>query len=227
MTPDTALQPYDFEAAAIREDGITLATQAEALVISDDETDVGAKTVLAIVTKGLKAAEARRVELKAPALAECQAIDTAFGDATAPFETAKALIGTKAGEYFKAKKDAEEAARREAERIEREAMAVRVKAEAEAEAEAFEAAWRGEKPAPTPEPVEVVPVAPIPVTQATTKTWAGTVGMVKKRSYRVVDEAKIPHEFWLLDGARIAKVYAAGDDVPGCEEDITYSPRTH
>jgi len=50
---------------------------------------------------------------------------------------------------------------------------------------------------------------------------------VKTRGYKVVDEAKIPREFWLLDTARIAKTYKAGDDVPGCEEDITYSTRTH
>lgn len=223
MTPTTALQPYDFEAATIREAGLELATQAEALVISDDETDVGAKTVLAIVTKGLKAAEARRVELKAPALAECQAIDTAFGDATAPFKSAKALIGTKTGVYFAAKKDEEEAARREAERLEREAMAARAKAEAEAAA----AQKRGEEPPPAPEPVQVVPTPPIPVAEAVTRTEAGTVGMVKTRGFRIVDEAQIPHDYFLIDVGRIAKKYAAGGDVAGCKENITYSPRTH
>jgi|SRR5665647_264741 len=223
MTPSTALQPYSFEAAEIQAVGDSLRDQAEALVISDDETDIGAKTVLAIVTKGLKAAEARRVELKAPALAECQAIDTAFGDATAPFKTAKALIGTKTGEYFKTKKDAEEAARREAERIEREAFVARAKAEAEAAA----AQKRGEEPAPTPEPVEVAPVAVIPVAEAITKTEAGTVGMVKKRGYKVVDYTQIPRSYWLLDTARVAKEYAGGGDVAGCEEDITWNPRTH
>lgn len=223
MTPTTALEPYDFEAASIREAGLALATQAEALVITDDETDAGAKTVLAIVTKGLKQAEARRVDLKAPALAVCQAIDTAFGDATAPFKTAKALIGTKAGVYFAAKKAKEEAARREAERIEREALAAKAKAEAEAAA----AQKRGEEPVPAPEPVPVAPPAVIPVAQAVTKTEAGTVGMVKMRGYKIVDEAQIPHEFWLLDTARIARAYAGGDDVAGCEENVTYRPRTH
>lgn len=223
MTPSTEIQQFDFEAAAIREMGLALATQAEALVITDDETDVGAKTVLAIVTKGLKAAEARRVELKAPALAECQAIDTAFGEATAPFKTAKETIGAKTGEYFKAKKAAEEAARREAERLEREALAAKAKAEAEAAA----AAKRGEEPAPAPEPVQVSPAAPIPVVQAVTKTEAGTVGMVKTRGYKIVDEANIPRQYWLLDTSRLAQTYKAGNDVPGCEEEITYSPRTH
>lgn len=222
MTPTTALQPYDFEAAAIREAGLALATQAETLVITDDETDAGAKTVLAYVTKGLKAAEARRVELKAPALAECQAIDTAFGDATAPFKTAKATIGTKAGVYFAAKKAKEEAARREAERIEREAFAARAKAEAEAAA----AQKRGEEPVPAPEPVEVVPAAPIPVARAVTKTEAGTVGMVEHRGYEVVNETEIPRMYWVLDTVSLAKTYRSGADVPGCKEVITYAPRT-
>lgn len=223
MTPSTAIQSFDFEAAAIRETGLALATQAEALVITDDETDVGAKTVLAYVTKGLKQAKARHDEVKAEPLAKCNAIDAAFNDAYEPFKTAKDLIGKKTGVYFAAKKTKEEADRREAERIEREAMAARAKAEAEAAA----AAKRGEDPAPAPEPVQVAPVAPIPVAQAVTKTEAGTVGMVKTRGFQVVDQEQIPRAFFLLDVKRIAAIYKSGGDVPGCEEDITYSTRTH
>ena len=218
MTPttETALQPYDREAAQIREAGLALATQAEALVITDDVTDAGAKTVLAYVTKGLKQAKARHDEAKAESLAKCNAIDAAFNDAYEPFKIAKAIIGTKAGVYFAAKKAKEEAARREAERIEREAAAARAKAEAEAKA-------AGQEPAPVPTPVVV---APVEVAQAVTKTEAGTVGMVKTRGYRIVDEAQIPREFWTLDTAAIGKVYRSGKDVPGCVEDITYVPRT-
>lgn len=223
MTESTALQGYNFEAADIREAGLALATQAEALVISDDETDAGAKTVLAYVTKGLKAAEARRVELKAPALAECQAIDTAFGDATAPFKMAKALIGAKAGKYFAAKKAKEEAARRDAERIEREAMAAKAKAEAEAAA----AAKRGEEPAPAPEPVVDAPRAFIPATEAVTKTEAGSVGMVEHRDWVVTDEALVPREYFIFDTARIGKEIRAGGEIPGIKVLITYQPRTH
>ena len=225
MTPttETALQPYDREAAQIREAGLALATQAEALVITDDVTDAGAKTVLAYVTKGLKQAKARHDEAKAESLAKCNAIDAAFNDAYEPFKAARKTVDEKAGVYYAAKIAAEEAARREAERAEREAAAARAKAEAEAAA----AAKRGEEPTPASEPIQVVPTAPIPVAESVTRTEAGTVGMVKTRGYKVVDEAKIPREFWLLDTARIAKTYKAGDDVPGCEEDITYSTRTH
>lgn len=222
MTTTTALQPYDFETAAIREAGLALAAQAEALVIADDETDAGAKTVPAYVTKGLKAAEARRVELKAPALAECQAIDTAFSNATFPFKTAKDLIGRKAGVYFAVKKAAEEAARREAERIEREAMAARAKAEVEeAEAEA-----RGEHPALTALHALVVPAAPIPVAQAVTKTEAGTVGMAEHRTWEVADEAQIPREYFVLDEARIGKEVRGGGEIPGIKVVVNYVPRT-
>ena len=223
MTPTTAIQPYDFEAATIRETGLELVAQAEALVIEDDVDDAVAKTVLAVVTKGLRAAKARHDELKAPALAECTAIDTAFRDAVAPFKAAQNLIGKKAGDYFKVKKDIEDAARREEERLEREADAARVKAEAEAAA----AQARGEEPAPAPEPAPTAVAVPIPVAQAVTKTAAGTVGMVRTRGYRVVDEAQIPRSYFLRDDARIAREYKAGDDVPGCIEDITYLPRTH
>jgi len=221
MTPSTEIQSYDFEAAQIRETGLELATQAEALVIHDDVTDAGAKFVLAIVTKGLKQAKARHDEVKAEPLAKCNAIDAAFNDAYEPFKTAKDTIGKKTGVYHKAKIDADEAARREAERIEREAFVARAKAEAEAAA----AVKRGEEPAPAP--VQVAPPAVIPVVQAVVKTEAGTVGMVKHRDYKVVDEAKIPRAYWILDTARIAKWYRDGGDVPGCEEEITYSPRTH
>lgn len=212
----TALQPYDVEVATIRETGLALAEQVEALVIADDETDAVAKTALAVVTKGLKAANDRRVELKAPALAKCKTIDAAFKTATEPWETAKRLISSKAGIYFAAKKAKEEADRREAERREREAVAARAKAEAEAKA-------AGEEPSPAPAPVVA---APIEVAQTVTKTEAGTVGMVKNRGYKIVDETKIPREYYVLDEKRIAFIYRSGGVVDGCEEVITYVPRT-
>lgn len=223
MTPSTEVQQYDFEAAAIRETGLELAAQAEALVIHDDVTDAGAKFVLAIVTKGLKQAKARHDEVKAEPLAKCNAIDAAFNDAYEPFKTAKALIGTKAGEYFKVKKDAEEAARREAERLEREALAAKAKAEAEAAA----AAKRGEEPAPAPEPVQVAPAPPIPVAQAVVKTEAGTVGMVEHRTWEIADGALIPIDYYVLDEARIGKEIRAGGEIAGIKVVITYTPRTH
>ena len=223
MTPSTEIQSYDFEAAAIREAGLELATQAEALVITDDETDAGAKTVLAIVTKGLKQAKARHDEVKAEPLAKCNAIDAAFNDAYAPFKRAKTLIGAKVGVYYAAQKAIEEAARREAERLEREAFVARAKAEAEAAA----AQKRGEEPAPASEPVPIAPPAVIPVAQAVTRTEAGTVGMVKTRGFVIVEKSQIPIEYWTLDVAKIARTYKAGGDVEGCVEDITYSPRTH
>lgn len=223
MTPSTEIQQFDFEAAAIRETGLALATQAEALVITDDETDAGAKTVLAYVTKGLKQAKTRHDEVKAEPLAKCNAIDAAFRYAYEPFETAKKTIGAKTGPYYAAKIAAKEAAQREAERLEREAFAARAKAEAEAAA----AQKRGEEPPPAPEPAQVVPAAPIPVAQAVTKTEAGTVGMVKTRGYKIVDPELIPRDYFTLDAARLAREYKAGGDVTGCKENITYAPRTH
>lgn len=223
MTDSTALQSYDFEVAEIRETGLALATQAEALVITDDETDLAAKTVLAIVRKGLKAADARRIEIKAPALAECTTIDTAFRDALASYKAADKTIGAKTGVYFAAKRAVEEAARREAERLEREAFVARAKAEAEVAA----AKKRGEEPAPTPGPAPDVSLAPIPVAQAVTKTEAGTVGMVEHRDWEVADEAQIPRKFFILDTARISKEIRAGGEIAGIRVVLTYTPRTY
>lgn len=58
------------------------------------------------------------------------------------------------------------------------------------------------------------------------ETEAGTVGMVKTRGFQVVDLERIPRSFFLLDTKRIAAIYRNGGDVPGCEEDISYAPRT-
>jgi hypothetical protein len=223
MTPTTEIQSYDFEAAAIREAGLELATQAELLEIVDDETDVGAKTVLAYVTKGLKQAKARHDEVKAEPLAKCNAIDAAFNDAYEPFKRAKALIGAKAGVYFAAKRAVEEAARREAERLDREAFAARAKALAEV----AEAQKRGEESMPLLEPVQVAPAAPIPIAEAVTRTEAGTVGMVEQRDWVVTDEALVPREYFIFDTARIGKEIRAGGEIPGIKVLITYTTRTH
>jgi len=213
----TALKPYDFEVAEIRSLGLQLAEQAEAFVITSDEDDAAAKAVLASVDKGLRAAKARHDEIKAPALAECNAIDEAFREATDPFKSARLTLAIKTGDWTKAVEAAKEAAKREEERREREALAARLKAEAEAAA-------KGE---PAPElPAPVAKPAPVPATPAVVHTDAGSVGMVKIRGYRVVDETQIPREYWLLDVKRLAREYKAGDDVPGCVEDITYKPRT-
>jgi hypothetical protein len=213
---DTALIPYDSEAVAIREVGMQLAAQAEAFVIVDDDTDLVAKTVLAAITKGIKAADARRVELKAPALAECKAVDAAFADAVAPYKTAKDIIARKTGAYFAEKKAREEAARRAAERAEREAAEKRRREEEIAAA--FDVVL---EPAPAAEP----PVA-IEKVETITRTESGTVGMAEHRTWEVVDEAAIPREYFVLDEARVGKEIRAGGEIPGIKVVITYVPRT-
>lgn len=207
MTPSTALVPYEVEVAQIRENGLTLAGQAEALVITDDETDAAAKTVLAAVTKALKRADERRKEVKAPALAECTAIDAAFKDATEPYQAAKRTLAQKTGAYFTAKREAEETARREAERLEREEAAARARL-------ATELGLDG--PAASAEPPAKVEKA-----EAVTRTEA----MVRVVDFRVTDETQIPRKFWELDHAAIRRAFQRGESVPGCEEVITYAPR--
>lgn len=212
MTTTTELQPYSAEVAVIAAAGTELQQQAEALVITTDDDDLAAKTVLAQVRTGLKEAESRRKEVKAPALAECNAIDAAFKTALTPWSEADKVIAKKTGAYHKTKVEAEEAALRERERVEREAAAAR---------RAAEAAGRV---APPPAHDEIPP-APAPVV-ATTKTAAGDVGMARQRGFQIVDEAQIPREYFALDRVRIAEVYRKGGDVPGCKEEITYIPRT-
>ena len=216
MTPTTELQSYSAEVAAIAAAGHELQTQAEALVIASDEDDLAAKTVLARVREELKGAEARRKEVKAPHLAMCNEIDAAFKTALAPWSAADRAIATKTGAYHKAKVEAEEAALRERERAEREA--------AEAARRAAGSMMADGQPLPPAPPVELPP-APAPVA-ATTKTTAGDVGMARHRGFQIVDELKIPRQFWDLNRVRIAEVYRKGGDVPGCIEDITFVPRT-
>jgi len=215
MTTGLELQPYDVEGAERELVAQGHKASAEALVIVDDETDAEAKTVLAIITKDLKEAEDLRVATKAPHLKVCQDIDAAFKGATTTLKAAKDIIAKKTGAYFAAKKRAEDEANAAREREVREAAAARAKAEAEAAAAG----------APAPEPV-VAPPAPVPATQSVTRTEAGDVGMAKQRGFKIVDEAAIPREFWLLDVGMLRKVYRSGGDVPGCVEDITYVPRT-
>lgn len=206
----TVVQPYDAVVAQIAAAGTELATKAEAFVIKTDDDDLAAKAVLATVTKGLKAADERRKVYKAPALVECNTIDSAFKTATAPWESAKKTLAEKTGEYHKAKIEAEQAALRERERAEREAAEGR--------------RTRTVDGPPSPPPVDLPP-APAPVA-TTAKTAAGDVSMVRNRGYQIVDETKIPREFWTLDCVRIAEIYRKGGDVPGCCEEITYTPRT-
>jgi hypothetical protein len=216
MTPTDTLQLYSREVAAIAAAGNELAVQAEALVITDDDADAAAKTVLATVTKGLKTAEDRRKELKAPALAECKAIDDAFKTALAPWAGAKTTIAQKTGTYYAEKKRLEDEQRREAERIEREAASARRKAEEEAAA-----AGAPPPPPPTPEPVAMVESI-----QSVTRTDAGTVGMVEKRDWELVDVTAVPRDYFILDTARIGKEIRAGGAIPGIKVVISYVPRT-
>ena len=212
----TDLTPYSVEVATIRATGLELAIQAEAFEIIDDAADTAAKTVLAIVTKGLKAADARRVELKAPALAECKAIDAAFKEAAEPYAAAKDTIAKKTGTYFAAKRAAEEDARLMEERRVREQLAAQRKAEEEAAA----------ANQPAPEPAPIAKVAPIAAAETVTRTDAGTVGMVEHRSARVVDLAQIPREYLVPDMAAINAAVRAGTHVPGTEVLVEYKPRT-
>ena len=216
MSETTTLQVYDSETVAIRYAGLVLAAQAEAFIIEDDETDVIAKTVLAAVTKGIKSADARRVELKAPALAECKAIDAAFSDAIAPYKSAKDIIAKKTGAYFAEKKAREEAARREAERAEREAAEERRQAELAA---IFSDVAPQEEPPPEPPAV-------IEKVEAVTRTAAGTVGMAEHRTWEIADEAAIPREYFVLDEARVGREIRGGGEIPGILVVVTYVPRT-
>jgi hypothetical protein len=210
------VQPYSAEVAAIAAAGTNLQRQAEAFVITTDNDDLDAKTMLAQVRKGLKRAEDRRKEVKAPHLAMCNEIDAAFKTALAPWSAADKAIATKAGAYHKAKIEAEQAALRERERAEREA--------AEAARRAAGPMMVDGQPLPPAPPVELLP-APAPVV-ATTKTAAGDVGMARHRGFQIVDEAQIPREYLVVDRVKLGKAYRDGLDVPGCKEDVTYVPRT-
>ncbi len=210
MSETTTLQPYSAEVAEIAARGAELQSQAEAFVIACDEDDLAAKTMLAEVRSMLKEADAKRKQVKEPYLRAGKEIDAAFRTAAAPWQAAESALVGKTGAYHKAKVEAEQAALRERERIERSRQLAR---------NTVEAVGRliDEEPEPSSLPA---PVA------STTSTVAGAVTMVAVRGFQIVDPEQIPREFWTIDRVKIGDVYRKGGDVPGCREDISYVPRT-
>jgi len=205
MSETTTLQPYSAEVAEIAARGAELQSQAEAFVIACDEDDLAAKTMLAEVRSMLKEADAKRKQVKEPYLRAGKEIDAAFRTAAAPWQAAESALVGKTGAYHKAKVEAEQAALRERERIERERLE------------------RSAEQGVTPQPE----LPPLPSAVAsTTSTAAGAVTMVAVRGFQIVDPEQIPREFLTIDRVKIGDVYRKGGDVPGCREDISYVPRT-
>jgi len=205
MSETTTLQPYSAEVAEIAARGAELQSQAEAFVIACDEDDLAAKTMLAEVRSMLKEADAKRKQVKEPYLRAGKEIDAAFRTAAAPWQAAESALVGKTGAWHKAKVEAEQAALRERERIERERLE------------------RSAEQGVTPQPE----LPPLPSAVAsTTSTAAGAVTMVAVRGFQIVDPEQIPREFLTIDRVKIGDVYRKGGDVPGCKEDISYVPRT-
>jgi len=205
MSETVKLQPYSAEVAEIAARGAELQSQAEAFVIACDEDDLAAKTMLAEVRSMLKEADAKRKQVKEPYLRAGKEIDAAFRTAAAPWQAAESALVGKTGAWHKAKVEAEQAALRERERIERERLE------------------RSAEQGVTPQPE----LPPLPSAVAsTTSTAAGAVTMVAVRGFQIVDPEQIPREFWTIDRVKIGDVYRKGGDVPGCKEDISYVPRT-
>jgi hypothetical protein len=205
MSETVKLQPYSAEVAEIAARGAELQSQAEAFVIACDEDDLAAKTMLAEVRSMLKEADAKRKQVKEPYLRAGKEIDAAFRTAAAPWQAAESALVGKTGAWHKAKVEAEQAALRERERIERERLE------------------RSAEQGVTPQPE----LPPLPSAVAsTTSTAAGAVTMVAVRGFQIVDPEQIPREFWTIDRVKIGDVYRKGGDVPGCREDISYVPRT-
>jgi hypothetical protein len=205
MSETVKLQPYSAEVAEIAARGAELQSQAEAFVIACDEDDLAAKTMLAEVRSMLKEADAKRKQVKEPYLRAGKEIDAAFRTAAAPWQAAESALVGKTGAYHKAKVEAEQAALRERERIERERLE------------------RSAEQGVTPQPE----LPPLPSAVAsTTSTAAGAVTMVAVRGFQIVDPEQIPREFLTIDRVKIGDVYRKGGDVPGCREDISYVPRT-
>lgn len=141
----------------------------------------------------------------------------------------KAKIGAFVLEDQRKKREAAEAARREEEqRVAAEARALREAEEARraAEAEALKQAGHAEEAKAVMEaPVVVAAPTPVAIVEAP-KASIGGAAAKKKYVARVVDESKIPDNYWLLDMQAInAVVRAMGPNhgIPGvvAEEDIT------
>lgn len=74
-------------------------------------------------------------------------------------------------------------------------------------------------------PVAVVPPPPpmeIPANQIKTET--GNISFTTKRTPVLVDESKVPDEYWILDEVKIGKIIRAGGEVPGYRVNIEKVP---
>lgn len=186
--------------AAVR----TVADEARELEITDDASDLVAKTLLGQVTTARKRIEALKKRWLDPLNQQVKLIRGDFDAMAAPATEAEQILRSKVAVYYREK---QEAARREEERL-------RKLAERRNEKAVLRAVARGEELPPP-----VIPMPSIAAPAKTTRTATGSaVTMRKVWKWRVLDEAQIPREYFTLDEKKLNAVVKAGlREIPGVE----------
>ncbi|MDD5081735.1 MAG: hypothetical protein PHU08_00035 [Dehalococcoidales bacterium] len=192
-----ALNPsQDEKAVALYNEAQGLLKYAEGVVILGDATVKGATNDLSLIAKLKKALEERRKEYTTPVNAYLKQVNDAFKLFTAPLEQADTITRAKIMDYRRE----QERKAREAEEINRLRM----------EAARREMELKGE----LTEDVSLVETPPAP--PAHVRADIGDMGTMKVWKFEVVDFAKLPDEYKMVDATKLGKVLRAGlHNIPG------------
>ena len=182
----------------------TVADEARELQIVDDASNVVAATLLSQVTSTRKRIDALKKRWLDPLNQQVKLIRDDFTAMAAPAAEAEQILRGKVQVYYREK---QEAARREEERLRKLAEKRQERAVAKAEA-------KGEEP-----PAMDIPMPSVAAPAKTTRTETGAaVTMRKVWKWRVLDEAQIPREYFVLDEKKLNAVVKAGlRQIPGVE----------
>ena len=171
-------------------EGVKLQQYAESRIIKTPDDMKLANDDLTIIARLKKAMEERRKELVKPLKDEQDRINADYKSLMAPVLDADRITRDKML-GFNAE---QERIRREQEEINRKRI----------EAAEAEMKLKGEMT----EPLNLVEVVPEPPRRVSTEM--GTSGTIKVRKWRLVDIAKVPPEFLLVDAGKVTKLVKAG-----------------
>ena len=200
---NNALAPYrsDEEVQTAGTEVQTIADQAAALVIKDEESNVTALDLLSKARKGVKSLEALRARWLDPLNAQLKTIRADFDAMAAPAKQADAILSRKTADY-----------RAEQQRLARaEEARLRVLADARQERAVERAEAKGTTPPPPPAFVPTIPEPPKSVATA-----AGSkVTFRRQVHFEIVDPTLVPRPFWDINESRVRAAAAAGLPVAG------------
>jgi hypothetical protein len=211
----TALKPLPVvdldELSKVREVSEQLLVDAEAFVVTDDQTYNAAIEIHDAVKLRVKTIEDHRKSITAPINEALHRINDEHNQAKGPLERIVKLLNDRAGKFLddrEAKKAAEE--RRQAEENRKAQMLVLHQAQ---QAEA--AAKRGEEVAPVEAVPAPEPVAAIVVPDKTSHSDVATGTWREVVAFEVSEERLIPRSYLIPDTVKIGKAIRSGTTIPG------------